>query len=204
MLLMLATLAFGGGGGAYAELAPGAAWNDDTGPVTRGSALSLSVGGFWGPYRATVQYGRYNRVGLSSAVTSASPFLSGPESVLLRVGPEFGGGFDMLKVGAYWKVVVSPSAVIDMDRYEWEGQDAIDFGLSVRLAGGGIWWLDRRVGIVARLEAGPNYRLSSRASVSGGVGLGVVVRAGGVFRSKDEPVEEESFDPESIPWETVR
>ncbi|MBX2803646.1 MAG: hypothetical protein KTR31_38565 [Myxococcales bacterium] len=203
LLLWTALAALAGGGGLYIETTPGAAWTDATGPITRGVSGGLSAGAFWGPYKATIQYGRYQRAGLNVNASSAAPFRDGPESIILSFGPEFGGGIDLLKAGAYWRVVVSPAVFVLQEDIEDEEEDApLDLGLVVRASGAAIWWFDRRIGIVGRIEAGPNYRIGSRSSLTGGIGVGFIARAGFVRgRRRGEP--EVPFDPDTLPWEEV-
>ena len=203
MLLLLTSLIAGaGGGGIYVETTPGAAWTDATGPITRGVSAGVSTGAFWGPYKATLQYGRYHRAGLNVTASSAAPFRDGPESVILSGGPEFGGGIDLLKVGAYWRVAVSPAVYVNAAELEADEEEAaMDFGLAVRASGAGIWWLDRRFGIVGRIEGGPNYRFEDRTSFTGGIGIGLIARAGFVRNKDREDTEEPTFDPSTLPWE---
>lgn len=199
-ILLTSLLASAGGGGAYLETTPGAAWTDATGPITRGTSGGLSLGAFWGPYKATIQYGRYSRAGLNVNASSAKPFREGPELVIASIGPELGGGIDLLKAGAYWRVVVSPAVYVAGADLDGESDDfPLEFGLSVRVAGGGIWWVTRGLGVVGRLEAGPNYRLDDRTTFTGGIGIGLIARVGAVTR-RALP-DEEAFDPEALPWE---
>lgn len=201
--LLMSLLASAGGGGGYLETTPGAAWTDMTGPITRGSSGGLSIGAFWGPYKATIQYGRYTRAGLNVAASSARPFREGPEGVVASLGPEFGGGIDLLKAGAYWRVVVAPAVYVAGEDLDSGPEDfPLEWGVVVRAAGGGIWWLGPQVGVVGRLEVGPNYRFGSRTTFTGGMGIGLIARIGGVTRVVES--EPEAFDPASLPWEEAR
>ncbi|MEM6930520.1 MAG: hypothetical protein AAF602_26520, partial [Myxococcota bacterium] len=123
LLLSTSLLAHAGGGGIYAETTPGAQWTDSTGPVTRGYAGGLSAGAFWGPYEATLQYGSYRRAGLNAYAAQAAPFRDGPAEVVFSLGPEYGGGFDLLKAGGYWRIVVSPAVFLSLEDAEDDDDD---------------------------------------------------------------------------------
>ncbi|MEN0067035.1 MAG: hypothetical protein AAGA48_33200 [Myxococcota bacterium] len=203
--LLWTAFAFAGGGGGYAELSLGAAWNDFAGPVVRGGAIGIAGGAFWGPYTATLQYGRYNRAGLRLSAVSAAPVLSGPETALVSLGPEFGGGVDLLKAGAFWRISVEGAVLADDSLSE---DPEFRFGLIARVAAGGVWWFTRPVGLTFRLEGGPNYILERQASLTGGIGFGLFLRGGAVGgrKRRERAIEEEiqSFDPMSVPLEEPR
>ena len=205
-------VAHAGGGGLYVEVAPGAAWTDYTGPITRGSSASLSTGVFWGPYKATLQYGRYNRAGLNVRLASAAPWVQGPEVAILSVGPEFGSGIDLLKAGGFWRVAITPAVFVPdvgNDMVDFDDMSTWDFGVTIRATGAAVWWFGRNVGLVGRFEAGPQYASRRNSiTISGGIGIGLLFRAGAVFGGKRQELEREAereIDQgtvEEIPWET--
>ena len=110
MIWIAAALA--GGAGFYGEIAPGAAWTQDTGPLIRAGAVRTNFGVFWGPYRSTLQYGRYHRLGLQWGAARTGPTLQGPLAVTLNFGPEYGRGIDLLKVGHERRVEVLYARIV--------------------------------------------------------------------------------------------
>lgn len=174
-MILLLTTALAGGFGLMAEVAPGASWSNNGGFLVRGSALRFDAGAFWGPYRGTLQYGRYTRVGLQVGARTSPLIRSRELEATLNVSPEFGRGIDLLKVGAYWKVSVGPTIRV-------EGEDVSEeklvYGLLVRGTVGGVYWLTRNLGVSARLEGGPEWVQQENSSFTGGLALGVIGKLG--------------------------
>lgn len=171
-----------GGVGVYGEVSPGAAWSDSSGPLVRGGAARVSGGVFWGPYRSTLQYGRYHRLGVQWGATSLGEVVDGPLSGIVSFGPEYGRGIDLLKMGIYWKVSLNAAVFVR----ETPDPDEVDFtlGAIARLTGGGVYWITRYLGVVARVEGGPDIRGTRGLSVGGGLGIGLMARGGVLTRQK--------------------
>lgn len=177
------TTALAGGIGIYGEISPGAAWSDASGPLVRGSAARTNFGVFWGPYRSTLQYGRYQRFGLQWGATSVAPTIQGPLAFTLSAGPEYGRGIDLLKLGVYWKVSLNLAFFSD-DSVALDEELHFTLGAVARLTGGGVYWLTRYLGVVVRAEGGPDFRGRRGFSVGGGVGLGLIARVGVLTRQQ--------------------
>lgn len=176
------TTAQAGGIGVYGEVSPGAAWSDSAGPLVRGGAARISGGLFWGPYRSTLQYGRYHRLGVQWGATSLSPYVDGLLSGIVSFGPEYGRGIDLLKMGIYWKVSVN--AAVFVRETSTPDEVAFTLGAIARLTGGGIYWITRYFGINARIEGGPDIRGARGLSFGGGLGIGLIARGGVLTRQK--------------------
>lgn len=185
MILLLST-ALAGGFGLVAEVAPGASWSNNGGFLVRGNALRFDTGFFWGPYRGTLQYGRYTRAGLQIGARTSPLVRSQALEATLNVSPEFGRGIDLLKVGAYWKVSVGPTIRVEDEDVS---DDQLVLGLLVRGTVGGVYWLNRNLGVSARLEGGPEWVEGESSSFTGGLALGVIGKLG--FRTGKHDEEED-------------
>lgn len=181
MIWIAAALA--GGIGAYGEISPGAAWTDDTGSLIRAGTIRTNFGVFWGPYRSTLQYGRYHRLGLQWGAARTGPQVQGPLAATFGFGPEYGRGIDMLKVGVYYKVSLNAAYFVLGDPNS-PTPPRTTLGVSARLTGGIMYWLTRHIGIIARVEGGPDVRGIRGISFGSGAGIGIITRVGFLTRQR--------------------
>jgi hypothetical protein len=187
--LLLTSLALAGGGGAYVELDPGLAVSDATTSLARAWSGSFELGGYGGPYRGSMRYGRYSRVGLR--LSWAGTEVAGSRTDLIHhVQPliTFGMGTDVVDVGAFWTVGAGPVAVLDARL------GRVDYGGGGRATVGGMYNLGRSFGAGLRLEAGADalYRVDeARIDVSLTASVGLVV----LFRIPVKTPRDEYPDP---------
>jgi len=178
MLLALMGTALASGGGAYLEMAGGAATTDATGFIARGSALELGFGGYGGNYRSTFRYGNYWRVGGVFKAHVVEPF---GELVHMStsVGVRLGRGVDLMNLGAWWSVTVGYTATFSADTLA----DALDLdqlgdpihGGFVRAALGLTYNFTHTFSVNIRYEPGLQFDANGMAYL-GGWGLGAQFR----------------------------
>ncbi len=146
---------------------PGAGWSDATGPLIRGRSGSTSLGAFWGDYNGTFKYGRYWRTG------AWFRFNENDRDVLTdttySAGVELGRGVDLLNVGIWWLVGVGPVLTDPL------ADAPISWGGVARGSIGGMYYLNRWLGLTLRIEGGVQ-RLDNHFSMLGGFGVGFLVR----------------------------
>lgn len=191
MIALWLASAWAGGIGMVVELSPGAAWSNSRGPLIRGNAIRLDTGVFFGPYQGTLQYGRYTRIGLQMGARVAPVLQSGDLETVVVVAPEIGRGVDLLKVGAFWKLALGPIVRVPTVNPEL---DDLEWGAVGRGTVGGVYWLNRNLGIVGRFEGGAEYVEGGGQAVVGGIGLGLMGRVGVRTGYDDEDEDEDASD----------
>jgi hypothetical protein len=178
MILVLMGTALASGGGAYMELAGGAATTDATGFIARGSALEFGFGGYGGNYRSTFRYGQYWRVG---GVVKAH--VVEPLGEVVHTSTSFGvrvaRGVDLMNLGGWWSVSAGYTATFSAETLA----DALDLNnLGDPIHGGFIraalalsYNFTHAFSVNLRYEPGLHFD-ENGMSYLGGWGLGVLFR----------------------------
>lgn len=180
-MMLLAAAAWAGGGGLYFKYGGGGAWTNASGPLVRGGAAHFEVGGYGGPYRRSMRYGRYNRVGMRVNVRTSKPFYGADnETVGMGVGLSLARGFDLMNIGYWTGLTIGPMAEVVLNEQVLSSDIEADgyLGLFVRGELGGLYNIWPAVGVGMRLELGvdtsvyPSYSMT----VTGGFGVTVLFR----------------------------